>query len=101
MKKLKKSTPVIQEEELIEWNRYKRYLELISKDNERRFSKGEIVASIRGRNFGDLIRYDKKPQLSNSKVFDIRKKPKKIKKADIEIENGSFQNNELEGFSDC
>ena len=56
MKKLKKSTPVIQEEELIEWNRYKRYLELILKDNERRFSKGEIVASIRSRNIGDLIR---------------------------------------------
>ena len=89
MKKLKKSTPVIQEEELIEWNRYKRYWELISKNNERRFSKGEIVASIRGRNFGDLIWYDNKPQLSNSKVSDIRKKPKKIKKTDIEIENGS------------
>ena len=59
MKKLKKSTPVIQEEELIEWNRYKRYLELILKDNERRFSKGEIVASILSRNIGDLIRYDK------------------------------------------
>jgi len=78
MKKLKKSTPVIQEEELIEWNRYKRYLELISKDNERRFSEGEIVASIRGRNFGDLIRYDNKPQLSNPKVSYIRKKPQKI-----------------------
>ena len=90
MKKLKKSTPVIQEEELIEWNRYKRYLELISKDNERRFSKGEIVASIRSRNIGDLIRYDKIPQSSNPKVSDIRKKPKKIKKAYIELENGSF-----------
>ena len=85
MKKLKKSTPVIQEEELIEWNRYKRYLELILKDNERRFSKGEIVASIRSRNIGDLIRYDKILQLSNTKVFDIRKKPKKIKKAYIEL----------------
>ena len=71
MKKLKKSTPVIQEEELIEWNRYKRYLELILKDNERRFSKGEIVASIRSRNIGDLIRYDKISQLSNTKVLDI------------------------------
>lgn len=69
---MKKSTPVFQEEELIEWNRYKRYWELISKDNERQFSKGEIVASIRGRNFGDLIRYDKKPQLSNSKVSGPR-----------------------------
>ena len=85
MKKLKKSTPVIQEEELIEWNRYKRYLELILKDNERRFSKGEIVASIRSRNIGDLIRYDKISQLSNTKVFDIRKKLKKIKKAYIEL----------------
>ena len=85
MKKLKKSTPVIQEEELIEWNRYKRYLELILKDNERRFSKGEIVASIRSRNIGDLIRYDKISQLSNTKVLDIRKKPKKIKKAYIEL----------------
>ena len=85
MKKLKKSTPVIQEEELIEWNRYKRYLELILKDNERRFSKGEIVASIRSRNIGDLIRYDKILQLSNKKVFDIRKKPKKIKKVYIEL----------------
>ena len=36
MKKLKKSTPAIQEEELIEWNRYKRYSELILKDNERK-----------------------------------------------------------------
>lgn len=85
MKKLKKSTPVIQEEELIERNRYKRYLELILKDNERLFSKGEIVASIRSRNIGDLIRYDKISQLSNTKVFDIRKKPKKIKKAYIEL----------------
>ena len=85
MKKLKKSTPVIQEEELIEWNRYKRYLELILKDNERRFSKGEIVASIRSRNIGDLIRYDKISQLSNTKVFDIQKKPKKVKKAYIEL----------------
>ena len=85
MKKLKKSTPVIQEEELIEWNRNKRYLELILKDNERRFSKGEIVASIRSRNIGDLIRYDKISQLFNTKVFDIRKKPKKIKKAYIEL----------------
>ena len=80
MKKLKKSTPVIQEEELIEWNRYKRYLELILKDNERRFSEGEIVASIRGRNFCDLIRYDNKPQLSNPKVSYIRKKPKTNKR---------------------
>ena len=85
MKKLKKSTPVIQEEELIEWNRYKRYLELILKDNERRFSKGEIVASIRSRNIGDLIRYDKISQLSNTKVFDILKIPQKIKKAYIEL----------------
>ena len=80
MKKLKKSTPVIQEEELIEWNRYKRYLELILKDNERRFSEGEIVASIRGRNFCDLIWYDNKPQLSNPKVSYIRKKPKTNKR---------------------
>ena len=85
MKKLKKSTPVIQEEELIEWNRYKRYLELILKDNERRFSKGEIVASIRSRNIRDLIRYDKISQLSNTKVLDIRKKPKKIKRAYFEL----------------
>ena len=78
-------TSIFQNKEIIYQERIIKFLCMIFIDAEKKILEGENIESVLDQCLKDVKRLKPKETFSNPKVSYIRKKPQKIKKADIEI----------------